>query len=167
LTQPLSLLVTSGKIPAVAEVRVDVAANQDSLELRVVEGAFTPVPVSTGAKAPYVLIVDDNRDLLLFLEALMSDHGWRIDTAATAGEAANLATRGQTAAILDFMLPDDDGVGLALQLRERNPELRVIIMSGLPLPPEDELICLEHDFRILYKPFLPETVIELVENPPD
>ena len=60
-----------------------------------------------------MLLVDDNRDLLHFLERLMADAGWTLLTAESATEAKRLVQLHKpNAALLDYMLPDGNGVEL-------------------------------------------------------
>jgi CheY-like chemotaxis protein len=107
-----------------------------------------------------ILLVDDNRDLLHFLERLMSESGWELLTAETAGAARKIVARKKpNAALIDYMLSDVNGVELALQLREAIPKLQIIMMTGAILPPEEEAICQEHDFPVLRKPFLASHVM--------
>jgi DNA-binding response OmpR family regulator len=55
---------------------------------------------------PKVLLVDDNRDLLQFLECLMAESGWELITAESASDARKMAMkRKPDAALLDYMLP--------------------------------------------------------------
>ncbi len=92
--------------------------------------------------------MDDNRDLLQFLERLMAESGWELMAAETASEARRMvAKRKPNAALLDYMLPDGNGVELAQQLKQVVPDLQVIMMTGSMLPAEEEAICEEHDFR--------------------
>ena len=63
-----------------------------------------------------MLLVDDNRDLLHFLERLMADAGWKLLTAESATEARKLvAAEKPNAALLDYMLPDGNGVELGVE----------------------------------------------------
>jgi DNA-binding NtrC family response regulator len=114
---------------------------------------------------PTVLLVDDNRDLLLFLERLMAEAGWELITAESAAEAMRVMTkRRPNAALLDYMLPDGNGVELAQQLRQQLPGLQVIMMTGSLLAPEEEAICEEHDFPVLRKPFLATDVMNQIRG---
>jgi DNA-binding NtrC family response regulator len=110
-----------------------------------------------------VLLVDDNRDLLRFLERLMAQAGWRLLTAESAAEANEVLTR-QTpnAALLDYLLPDGNGVELGVLLQRKLPGVQVIMMTGAQLTPEEEAICQEYDFPILRKPFLANDVLNLI-----
>src|SRR6516164_4829591 len=63
LTQPLATLVASNQVPPGANVRVDVAEDRGKLNIHVADKSPFPPPAH-----PTVLLVDDNRDLLHFLE---------------------------------------------------------------------------------------------------
>jgi DNA-binding response OmpR family regulator len=112
-----------------------------------------------------VLLVDDNRDLLQFLERLMAESGWELMSAESASAARKLvAKRKPDAALLDYMLPDGNGVELAQQLRQVVPNLQVTVMTGSMLAPEEEAICEEHDFPVLRKPFLATDVMNQIRG---
>ena len=112
-----------------------------------------------------MLLVDDNRDLLQFLERLMAESGWELMAAESASEARKLvADRKPNAALLDYMLPDGNGVELAQQLKQIVPNLQIIMMTGSMLPPEEEAICEEHEFPVLRKPFLAADVMNQIRS---
>ena len=68
-------------------------------------------------------MVDDNRDLLHFLERLMADAGWTLLTAESASEAKQLvAEHKPNAALLDYMLPDGNGVELGVEFLQTVPQ---------------------------------------------
>ena len=75
-----------------------------------------------------------------------------------------MAKRKPNAALLDYMLPDGNGVELAQQLKQMVPNLQVIMMTGSMLPPEEEAICEEHDFPVLRKPFLATDVMNQIRG---
>lgn len=113
---------------------------------------------------PTVLLVDDNRDLLHFLERLMAESGWRILSAESAGAALEIAaTEEISAALVDYMLPDASGIELAQQLSQ-NFKMPISLMTNAILAPEEEAICEEHDFPVLRKPFLATDVIRLLRE---
>ncbi len=160
LTQPLATLVAKNQIEPGARVRVEVAGDKESLTLRATNAGEAPVP-----SHPTVLLVDDNRDLLQFLERLMAESGWELLAAESASEARRIvAKRKPNAALLDYMLPDGNGVELAQQLKQMIPKLQVIMMTGSVLAPEEEAICEEHDFPVLRKPFLATDVMNQIRS---
>jgi ATP-dependent Clp protease ATP-binding subunit ClpA/CheY-like chemotaxis protein len=160
LTQPLATLVAKNQIEPGSRVRVEIEADQESLTLRAILNGEEPAP-----SHPTVLLVDDNRDLLQFLERLMAESGWELMAAESAGEARRMvAKRKPNAALLDYMLPDGNGVELAQQLKQIAPNLQIIMMTGSMLAPEEEAICEEHDFPVLRKPFLAADVMNQIRS---
>jgi ATP-dependent Clp protease ATP-binding subunit ClpA len=160
LTQPLATLVAKNQIEPGSRVRVEIEPGQASLTLRATSSGEEPAP-----SHPTVLLVDDNRDLLQFLERLMAESGWELMAAESAGEARKMvAKRKPNAALLDYMLPDGNGVELAQQLKQIVPNLQIIMMTGSMLPPEEEAICEEHEFPVLRKPFLAADVMNQIRS---
>ncbi len=158
LTQPLATMVAAGKIDPGARVRVEVAEDKENLVIRTVDHGAVRAP-----QHPTVLLVDDNRDLLRFLERLMAQAGWRLLTAESAATAEDLiAQQAPNAALLDYLLPDGNGVELGVLLQRKTPKVQVIIMTGAQLSPEEEAICQEYDFPILRKPFLANDILNLI-----
>ena len=98
LTQPLATLVAKDQIEPGRACRRGDRTGQ-SLTLRVRAGQRC---AKTGGPAhPTVLLVDDNRDLLQFLERLMAEAGWELMAAESASEARRLvAKRKPNAALL-------------------------------------------------------------------
>ncbi len=112
-----------------------------------------------------MLLVDDNRDLLHFLERLMADAGWRLLTAESASAARRLvAEHKPDAALLDYMLPDGNGVELGVDFAQVRPDMLVIVMTGTILPPEEETLCEDNHFPVLRKPFLASDVMAQIRT---
>jgi ATP-dependent Clp protease ATP-binding subunit ClpA/CheY-like chemotaxis protein len=161
LTQPLATLVATNQVNPGARVWIEVDAEADKLSLKsadVAESAVVPAN-------PTVLLVDDNRDLLHFLERLMANDGWTLLTAESATEAKRLVqTHKPNAALLDYMLPDGNGVELGVEFLQSVPQVLVIVMTGTILPPEEEALCEEHNFPVLRKPFLASDVMNQIRS---
>jgi len=160
LTQPLATMVAANQVNPGARVRVDVADPPEKLQIRVLEAQAGVQPAN-----PTVLLVDDNRDLLHFLERLMADAGWTLLTAESATEARRLALEHKpNASLLDYMLPDGNGVELGVEILQAAPQSLVIVMTGTILPPEEEALCEEHNFPVLRKPFLASDVMNQIRS---
>src|SRR5215472_9093459 len=111
LTQPLATMVATNQIPPGSRVRVEFDAANEKLQLKTSQPQSMPAP-----QHPTVLLVDDNRDLLHFLERLMASDGWTLLTAESATEAKRLVKEHKpNAALLDYMLPDGNGVELGAE----------------------------------------------------
>jgi ATP-dependent Clp protease ATP-binding subunit ClpA len=160
LTQPLATLVATNQVGPGASVRADVNEAEDKLDIRARDAAVAPASAN-----PTVLLVDDNRDLLHFLERLMADAGWSLLTAESATQAKRLVQEHKpNAALLDYMLPDGNGVELGVEFLQTVPNLLVIVMTGTLLPSEEEALCEEHNFPVLRKPFLASEVINQIRS---
>jgi ATP-dependent Clp protease ATP-binding subunit ClpA/CheY-like chemotaxis protein len=158
LTQPLATKVAAGQIEPGARVRVELSEDKDNLIIRSLDQGAVRAP-----QHPTVLLVDDNRDLLRFLERLMAQAGWRLLTAESQQEAEQvIAKQMPNAALLDYLLPDGNGVELGVMLQRKSPGVQVIMMTGAQLTSEEEAICQEYDFPILRKPFLANDILNLI-----
>jgi CheY-like chemotaxis protein/energy-coupling factor transporter ATP-binding protein EcfA2 len=160
LTQPLATLVARGQVEPRARVYVDVSDDQESLSLRVEQNQPMAAPPQ-----PTVLIVDDNRDLLLFLEQLLAEAGWTMLVASSAHQAREVfAQHSPHVVLLDYLLGDDDGVKLGLEFQSQASHVQVIIMTGGILSPAEEALCQERDIPVLRKPFLASNLMQLIRS---
>ena len=81
-----------------------------------------------------ILVVDDESEIVELLRDVLTAEGYVVDAAPTAEGALQLIRENiYDAALLDFNLPDLDGVMLHRQIRQMDAELaaRAIFMSGL------------------------------------
>jgi len=88
-----------------------------------------------------ILVVDDEQDIIDLLTDLLSANGYAVDSALDAAGALDLVRASiYDAAILDFNLPDMDGVMLHRQIRQMDEELadHTLFTSGL-VQSEDNL----------------------------
>lgn len=160
LTQPLATMVTRGEINPGAIVQVAPSDDGEKLEIREI-GKAAPA-----AARPAILIADDNHDLLLFLAAELKEAGWEMLIAESAAHARRLFQELQPGAVLlDYMLGDDDGLKLGLELQAQAPATRIVIMTGGGLSDDELTTCAERNFPILFKPFLAQDVLNLISAP--
>ena len=111
-----------------------------------------------------VLLVDDNRDFLYFLERLMQDSGWNLLTAESGTDARRIFVEHRPhAAVVDYMLPDENGIELAVKFRKIVPGMTIVTMTGTILPPKEEALIEENNFHHLRKPFLPSEAMDLIK----
>jgi len=160
LTQPLATMVARGEIQPGAQVNVAISADGEQLSIIARGGTATPAP-----QKPSILIVDDNHDLLFFLATELQDEGWEMLIAENAAQA-RLAfyQRRPPVILLDYLLGEDDGLRLALEFQQQSSLTQIILMTGGGFSEEERLICEEHDFPILYKPFLAQDILNLARG---
>jgi DNA-binding NtrC family response regulator len=78
-----------------------------------------------------VLIVDDDRDFLNILSERMQTRGMEVHTAASAKEAfAMLEKESYDAILLDLMMPEMGGIEALQIIKDKNPEIQVILLTG-------------------------------------
>src|SRR3954447_5656315 len=139
LTQPLAALVASGRIAPGTRVVADVEG--DTIAIAPLDEPATKMQAPV-RQAPVVLALDDNVDLLGWLETVLDAAEMTPLRALTAAMAREVvAAKTPDAALLDVMLPDGDGVSLALEFRGRYPRMQIILMTGMELATEEASIC--------------------------
>jgi two-component system copper resistance phosphate regulon response regulator CusR len=78
-----------------------------------------------------LLLVEDDLKIQSFLKHALSEAGYRVDAAADAKTAQRLATEtAHDLLIVDLGLPDQDGIGLILRLRQLGVSAPVLILSA-------------------------------------
>jgi CheY-like chemotaxis protein len=109
-----------------------------------------------------ILVVEDTAATAQITRILLESWGYRALEAHTPAEALDLfeARAGEIHLVLtDVMLPQMSGLQLAGELRQRNPNVRVVYMSGYP---DQELA--SPDEMFLAKPFNPVGLAQMVRK---
>ncbi len=78
-----------------------------------------------------VLLVDDETEFLDAMSERMKARGIDVSTSSSAVEALKQAQAGDyDAVVLDLMMPEMDGIEALAALKEKNPDLQVILLTG-------------------------------------
>lgn len=109
------------------------------------------------APKPRLLCVDDDAQCLSVRRILLEAHGFTVVTTTSPRQALRLyRLKRFDAAVIDFQMPDMDGGALAQEMKSARADVPVIILSGLPYPPEgvpqsyDRFLCkTEPGFKIV------------------
>jgi len=113
-----------------------------------------------------ILVVDDEPAMLRGVERVLAS-AYRVATARTPAEALERA-RGfaPDLAVIDIRMPEMDGFELSAELREAQPGLDVIFMTGAVHELNAQLIrsIREKAFYFIQKPFDREVLLTLVER---
>jgi phosphoserine phosphatase RsbU/P len=100
--------------------------------------------VNAKAAPERLLIVEDEEPLARAMARTLRGRGFECDVALTGAEARSLfAANAYALALLDVRLPDESGYGLLEELRARQPEVAVVMISGVD-DPELGKATLEH-----------------------
>jgi CheY-like chemotaxis protein len=124
---------------------------------------------SAGApRAPLVLVVDDEPDLLEIVTDRLESAGYRVVTARDGIEALERARAAQPALILlDLKMPRLGGFDALPALRRAAPGARVIVLTGSSNRPLAEACRAQGADDFLLKPFDARELLQLVARGAD
>ncbi len=112
-----------------------------------------------------ILIIDDERPILLTLEALLGRHGYHPETAANASTGMRLLQKKTPAVVLlDLQLPDADGLQMLEQIKAEHPETQVIILTAHDSLNNAIESIKRGAYHFISKPYAPEELLSLVEK---
>src|SRR5919197_5914891 len=112
-----------------------------------------------------VLIIDDERSVLVTLEALLKRHGYHVDTASTASQGLKLLkSKPATLVLLDLQLPDADGLETLDQIKTEVPQTQVIILTAHDSLHNAIESIKRGAYHFISKPYAPEELLSLVEK---
>src|SRR6266496_588525 len=112
-----------------------------------------------------VLIIDDERPVLMTLEAFLKRHGYHVDTAPTASQGLKLLrSKPSTLVLLDLQLPDADGLETLEQIKAEVPETQVIILTAHDSLHNAIESIKRGAYHFISKPYAPEELLSLVEK---
>lgn len=78
-----------------------------------------------------ILIVDDAPDIREILEIVLGQDGWEVTTAGTVSEAnLQLSKEKPDLILVDYQLPDGDGVSAARAWKAQNAGIPIVLYTG-------------------------------------
>ena len=117
----------------------------------------------SSAASRSVLVVDDDDDMREVVSQALSQEGYDVKAFGDGSDAIE-AARQQSfdVAIVDLKMPGTSGATVIKEIKKRQPELPVVVITGSLDPKEEGL---EGIFsRLLQKPFRIEELRETVEE---
>jgi PAS domain S-box-containing protein len=116
----------------------------------------------TTGKGERILVLEDDEDVRVLLQNMITKLGYTVIPAATAAEAETLlAEQGAHLVLSDVILPGGiSGPQFAARIKNSHPHLKVLFMSGYPADELDGADCPGIGDVLLNKPF---KVVELAE----
>lgn len=112
-----------------------------------------------------IIVVDDDTAILELVSFLLTRRGYRVTTATDAHTALGLVADGHPELILmDYMLPDLDGLSALRTIREQFPATYVIMFSGQGSEEIVVELMKAGAAEYLLKPFNNRTLVERVDG---
>src|SRR5438093_6001575 len=112
-----------------------------------------------------ILIIDDERPVLMTLEALLKRHGYQVDTAATVSQGVkSLKSNSPSLVLLDLQLPDAHGLEMLDRIKTELPEVQVIILTAHDSLHNAIESIKRGAFHFISKPYASEELLSLVEQ---
>ncbi len=112
-----------------------------------------------------ILIIDDERPILLTLEALLGRHGYQPQTAANAAYGLRVLKESTPALVLlDLQLPDAEGLETLDLIKREYPETQVIILTAHDSLSNAIESIKRGAYHFISKPYAPEELLSLVEK---
>ena len=88
-------------------------------------------PESEASKRGVVLVADDDQDILELFRLLLEEGGYKVITASNGKIALSLAAQHAfDAAIIDLVMPEQDGIESIQLLRRKHPHVKIVAVSG-------------------------------------
>lgn len=110
-----------------------------------------------------IVVIDDERPILMTLEALLKRHGYATHLASTASAGRTLVSKVRPALVLlDLGLPDGDGLDVLRDLRRDFSGIQVIILTAHDSLSNAIESIKEGAFHFISKPYAPEELMSLI-----
>src|SRR5258708_53298 len=112
-----------------------------------------------------VLIIDDERPVLMTLEPLLNRHVYHVNTPRTPSHALNLPQSNlPSLVLLDLQRPDAHGLEMLDRIKTELPDVQVIILTAHDSLHNAIESIKRGAFHFISKPYAPEELLSLVEN---
>jgi len=115
-----------------------------------------------------ILVADDDQDVRATLCAALEVEGYEVE-AVSNGERAMQAHEKRPADVLitDLFMPERDGLETLIYFRARNPDMRIVVMSGWKRAQKADHLAVALQAGadvILRKPFTPGELLDKLRN---
>src|SRR5216110_2020538 len=112
-----------------------------------------------------VLIIDDERPVLMTVEALLKRHGYHVDAAATASQGLKLLKlNSPSLVLLDLQLPDAHGLEMLDRIKTELPKAQVVILTAHDSLHNAIESIKRGAYHFISKPYAAEELLSLVEK---
>lgn len=112
-----------------------------------------------------VLVVDDEQDILVVLSYLLKKAGYDVVTADTGKKALDAVEEGGVELVLlDYMLPDINGLEVLRRIKSRHADIDVLIVTGRGSEQVYADVMEAGATEYIVKPFMNDNLLFLADN---
>ena len=112
-----------------------------------------------------ILVIDDEPTVTDGLKLYLNDIGYRVETASSGEQGLALFRRGEyDLVVTDLALPDIEGFDVLKQVKEKDPTVEVIMITGYGSVDRAVEAVKAGAFYFVEKPFEPEGILMLIER---
>jgi DNA-binding NtrC family response regulator len=111
-----------------------------------------------------ILVVDDEQLIRWSLATRLTDEGYRVVEAETASEALRKHREGVDLVLLDYKLPDGDGLSVLQSMKAADPETVVILLTAVTSVETAVEAMKRGAYHYASKPFNLDEIVLLVEK---
>ncbi len=117
----------------------------------------------SSAASRSVLVVEDDDDMREVVSQALSQKGYEVKAFGDGADAIEAARRESfDLAVVDLKMPGTSGATVIKEIKKRQPELPVVVITGSLDPSQEGLNDMFN--RVLYKPFRNEELREAIEE---
>ncbi len=114
--------------------------------------------------AKKILVIDDEASIRQVLKIHLRAAGYVVEAASTAAEGLAVVSKECDLILCDLKLPDMEGAEVIGMLKERFPELPVVVVSGFIDPEVVDEAMARGVFEYLMKPFMKEDLLDVINR---
>lgn len=115
----------------------------------------------------YILVIEDEEQLRQILHSVLSSASYKVIPAETAREGIDLYRADKELielVVLDFNLPDANGLSVLHQLQSLNPEVKILLTSGFDVDESIQEALKSGALDFIRKPFNRQQILESVKK---
>ncbi len=107
-----------------------------------------------------ILVIDDDQDIVNLLKRFLTKHGYEVETSFSGAQGEKMIdTFNPDLVMCDYRLDDMDGSVLLTKIKERKPDLPVIIITGYSDLRTAIKVVRLGAFDYITKPFIPDEIL--------
>ena len=112
-----------------------------------------------------ILVVDDDENIRKVLGTILEEEGYFVESVETAKKGIEKSEKAfYNIALIDFRLPDMEGIELLSKMRDTKPKMRKIIITGYPTLQNAVAAVNKGADAYVMKPFDVEKILQIIRE---